>query len=187
MSGGGRFGGATQRLFYAAWPPATVAGQLARLAGWCQHRCGGVVTPQENLHATVLFLGELTAQETHLALRAGSAVQVPAFNLVLDRVEYWPGHNGHGLLVAVASQGCAPLAELRQQLRRACGVRLRAAPEAGVPHVTLARRVTQLAELPMEPVVWPVREYALVHSTARGGGHATARRYEPLAIWSSEV
>lgn len=125
------------RLFAAILPDdpfrdalETLAGGAVTLAG------GGKVTPRENFHLTLAFLGETSRQEA--ALEGLMAVEAPAFSLEPGPGGFFPGHRGNTLWQGV--KPCPSLAALQRQLwseltRR--GFSLEDRPF--LPHFTLAR------------------------------------------------
>lgn len=174
---GRRRQGVARRLFFALFPDEAARGALGRVARWCRHRSGGREVPDENLHLTLLFLGEINAYQAQLAERAGAAATVPPCRITLERVEYWPGA---GLLAAVPAAPLPALERTVRELRADLGAQLPLGREPFVPHVTLVRRVEVLAAVPISSIEWTVEGFALVES--RRGASGTPR-YEPVAAW----
>jgi len=166
------------RVFFALWPDTAVREALARLASRTLAASrAGVVRP-ENLHATVVFVGEVAPERRQELCAAARALRPDAFELILDHVGYWR-HNR----VVFAGTSTPPgvliefAARLADALRRAgCPIERR----AFVPHVTLARNARDPGPITLEPVVWRPRELALIESQ-RDGGKVV---YQPVDCWT---
>lgn len=138
------------RLFYASWPPATVAGALARWAEDARQDCGGRATPVERIHLTLAFLGEADAEA---AKRLAQTIRLPRCGFLLERSRYW----AHNRIVWV---GPAETPPALAALAAALGERGRFAA-----HITLIRKARPPRGLPPLPALnWPVEEFRLVNS-----------------------
>ena len=175
MTAGGR--AASQRVFFASWPDETTRAALKAAAGPRLPRAGRAV-PAENLHLTLVFLGNATAAQVERLAAIGAALAWPAVDVPLDRLDWWPRAR---VVVAAASTPPPALLALRAQLHgqlSAAGFRVEAHPFR--PHVTLARDAPALPRTTLAPpVAWPLGELALIASEAAPG----ASRYRPLARW----
>lgn len=167
---------ATERLFFALLPPPAIQAELGRLAAWCERRCGGRAVAPENIHLTLLFLGELTPAQAALARRAGDGLAVAPFEVRLERIEYWPGPRLYCAVPAGPLPAAAALAAALQQAVRDV-VAVPARPFSA--HVTLLRRPRRLHELPMLPIAWTATEFCLM-SARRVDGEL---RYVPVESW----
>jgi 2'-5' RNA ligase len=176
----------TARLFFALWPPPALADTLARLAGRCVARAGGRATRCETIHLTLAFLGDVDIARIDALLSAAATVRGKAFALCLDRAAIWR-HNG------IFQAGCStPPAELGE-LVRTLGVALARAgcvPADGsrrfVPHVTLARRMRDVAAEPppCPPLDWHCDHFVLVRSRLAADG-AFYERLAEFALMAS--
>ena len=135
--------------------------------------------PATNIHLTLVFLGDIDRARQPQVEAVAAAVSGRAFDLVVDRVEYWK----HNRIVWAGVERCpATLQALVADLGRAIaaeGFPLDRRPY--VPHITLlrdARRAPLQAALP--GVAWPVTSFALVESVARERGRAYEVRREWL-------
>jgi 2'-5' RNA ligase len=169
---------ATRRLFFALWPEADKQHELARLAQAVLPAHSGKVVATENLHATVLFLGSVSAAQQLCVESAASQLHTGSFVLSLDRVGYfrrpqvvWAGcRNLPPELLALVSglrSGCAP-----------CGMAVDDRPFE--LHVTLVRHVRADPGRPLVmPVSWALSRFALVESVSDAQGV----HYQPLRFW----
>jgi 2'-5' RNA ligase len=51
------------RLFFACWPDAALQEQLAQLGRQLQRQSGGKPSRRENLHLTLVFLGDVASSD----------------------------------------------------------------------------------------------------------------------------
>ncbi len=174
---------ASQRLFFALWPPAELATALSGIAAAATRRFGGQPSRRESLHLTLAFLGDVPFDAMPALLAAARQVAAPPFHLQIDRLGFWR-HN------CLLWAGCAPTPAL-QTLAAELGSALAAAgqplPErqrAFAPHLTLARKLpaaTSAAEVASHPCTglpaWPCTRFVLVASQLSAAGSV----YRPLA------
>jgi 2'-5' RNA ligase len=161
------------RIFYALWPDDATRSALSRLQAPMQGR----ITPAEDLHLTLVFLGTQATASLPALLALMAKLPAAAITLKLDCLGYFP-RNG----VAWAGMQHAPdtLAALNQALLAALAQQnIAVDPNARFkPHITLARDAAASAAAPdMTPIVWRADHVALVQSTGSG----TAPRYRLLA------
>ena len=92
----------------------------------------------DNLHATLVFLGELTPKKLREIQHLAAGVMVPRFSLTFDELGYWPKQE-----IAYLAPQETPVeleslvADLRQVARRS-GIKVD--KRRFLPHITLARR-----------------------------------------------
>lgn len=126
---------------------------------------------------TLAFLGERQEEEVRLALAVGAWIQVPRFELVLDRIDRWP----NGIVWMGCSKAPWELGALAHAL--ATGLEdagFRVAEPPFFPHVTLMRRSRgRLEGLATEPIVWSVAGFALMESQRLQSG----AQYRELQVW----
>lgn len=169
----------TARVFFAIWPDATAQQQLAGLAQQLETVCGGRKTRTENIHLTLVFLGEVASERLDALQLAVKDIKAQAFDFAVEEIRYWK-HNR--IAYAGTSRPPPQLLHLVSALQN----NLAAAGFAFdrqtlyMPHITLLRKAAchTLPEL-AEPIVWPVREWMLVKSAQVNGRSA----YLPLGRW----
>ena len=164
-----------RRVFFALWPDAVTRSALRFATQRAVQACGGRPIAKGNLHLTVAFLGELTAEGLAKA-RAVPPIQVGEFEITLDALGVWP----ESKILWLAPMAPPPaLGELEAQLWDGLAERgFRTEERIYRPHVTLARRARPIEEA-VVPVRWPVRELALVESLPYGKNV----HYELLETW----
>ncbi len=149
-----------RRTFIAINLPADVKKRLARFQGkWAD--VPAKWTPAENLHITVLFLGDLTEQDLAVACQAVKEVAKnhSSFNITLDKIAYGPeGKTGalnslsarpstiHGALVPpryiwAGGGEVEELSALKKDLEQALfeAIKFKMDKVAFTVHITLAR------------------------------------------------
>lgn len=155
------------RLFFALWPDDATRAELDRAGSWLHRHWGGRRMRADSLHLTLVFLGSVPQSKLPAILACADAVRAGGFELTLDRCGFWPRNRIGWLGMA---QPCDRLdalaAELRQSLADA-GTAFDARPF--FPHVTLLRNTGGGASPAFVPLRWPVREVALVSSSADAG------------------
>ncbi|EWG98918.1 RNA 2',3'-cyclic phosphodiesterase [Halomonas sp. BC04] len=166
------------RLFIALNPPDELRRRLGKLADFAHARCGGRRMPDESLHLTLAFLGEV---EVARAEELAEWVQGLAIAPGEWRLDGWGCFRRPGI-VWVGSQAPDPALD---ELQRALWHTLEAHGLAGrparfIPHVTLLRRAVSLdtGSFPEVDLDWPYNQVALIQSFTDQRG----ARYRTLAV-----
>ena len=170
----------SERLFLALWPDEQVRAQLSRVGELHLWQGGRAISPQ-NVHMTLVFLGDAAA-ERRACIEAGvGALRGNGFELSLSYVEW---RRRTGIVWVGADQVPSALVDLVAKLQAAlapCGC----VPETRSfrPHVTLARHVTHgPRRQEITPISWHAAGVSLVSSRLeRGGSDYTVVRRWPLA------
>ncbi len=165
--------GASQkdRIFFACLPGAEIATRIHVLAETLKREQGftGTLILPEHLHVTLFHLGDwqvLPQEIVEIAKRAAAEVVVPPFAVTFPRVESF--NNRTGIYPFVLTGEASPWSALRNTL----GAALRKNGLGGAvhledafkPHVTLLRDQHRAKSLHADPIVWPVRDFVLIHS-----------------------
>lgn len=168
---------ATRRLFFALWPDRAVREALAGLLEGEPPRTGRRV-PDGNLHMTLAFVGNVTAEQRSCMEAAAAAVEAAPFSVILDRLGYWPRPR---IVWAGASVTPPALIDLVARLDRGlsgCGYDPERRPYQA--HVTLTRKAyTGPRRHEIEPIVWAAEDFCLAESVAEDNGSV----YRVLARW----
>ncbi len=166
-----------ERLFFALWPGDQQRLALTRVQQKLPNHPGRLAHP-EDLHITLVFLGDLDRDRRACAEEAADQVSGTPFALSLDRFGCFPRAR---VLWCGASERPQPLLDLLHALNGGllgCGFRPERRPFK--PHVTLARKARPLPARELtHPIPWPVSQFALV--TARPGERP---RYRLVREWS---
>jgi RNA 2',3'-cyclic 3'-phosphodiesterase len=140
-----------------------------------QPQCGGKLVLSDNIHLTLVFVGEVDQADIMRVIDAASTVNPEAFLLQLDQVGAFRDSKVVWLGPMLTPP---PLSLLVNNLHNALS-------KAGfgfdnkpfVPHLTLLRKAGWLDRaMQYKSIAWPVKGYALVQSHSEPGGV----RYEVL-------
>lgn len=165
------------RLFLALMPPPGLRERLGALAGAAHARCGGRRMPDESLHLTLAFLGEVEETRAKALTEWVSRFDAPSGEW---RLSAWGRFQRPGIVwvggqapdPALVALHCRLWDELKSQ-------GLKGRPSRYVPHVTLLRRAERLetAGLPTPALTWRYNRLELVQSITDARGS----RYVSLA------
>ncbi|WP_374328471.1 RNA 2',3'-cyclic phosphodiesterase [Azonexus sp.] len=171
----------TARVFFALWPPAALADDLAGLAGQLTQLCGGKPTRTDTVHLTLAFVGEIDASRLPELAAAAQGLALPSFELTLDRLGYWP-HNR--IVWAGCSAPPVGLLELAATLRArvmAAGFPVDRGSAGFFPHLTLLRKAMRAppASTLEAPQGWRCQGFVLVrsHLSASGSRYRVVQHY----------
>jgi RNA 2',3'-cyclic 3'-phosphodiesterase len=165
------------RLFLALVPPPGLRERLGALADAAHARCGGRRMPDESLHLTLAFLGEVGDDLAVELAEEVRSLAIPAGRWTLDA---WGHFRRPGIVWVGGRRPDAALQRLHERLwDRLEARKLPGRPSRFIPHVTLLRRAERLEadDLPHLDLEWPYNQVTLIHSINDG----QAARYVPLA------
>lgn len=173
----------TLRVFFAIWPDDGVRKQLAGLAEQLREAalCSGRKTKAENIHLTLVFVGEVDASKLGALCRVADEIKdssACAFDFALEKIRHWKRNRIVYASTVEIPQGLINLVSTLTDALSAAGFSLE--QRAYKPHVTLMRDALcqSLPEL-AEPITWRVREWMLVKSEQTGDGPV----YTPMGRW----
>ena len=157
-----------RRLFFAIWPDTHVRHEISSRAEELCANVGGRRIVAQNLHITLHFLGDTSAEQQDCYSIAAASMQARAFRLQLDHFGYfrgprifWMGVRHEELLLQLhadlgsALDSCGYHAEHRRY----------------TPHVSLARRCRRSCKPRAAFTIdWPVDSFSLIESVQTGEG-----------------
>ena len=168
-----------QRLFFALLPDEAVRKQLRQFQKDLG-QAGGRPVPEENLHLTLLFLGNVEADKVNAVCGIAAGIEGESFDLTLDTLGGFRQNNARVLWLG-PSEPPPELGLLHQSLRRQVRkIGLRVGKGTYRPHITLVRKADPREKLPEDPVPgirWTACRYALIASELLPSGP----RYKVLA------
>lgn len=161
---------ATDRLFFALFPPASTAAQVYALQQDLRVRHGlwGRALAMDRLHVALCHLGDYDGLPNTIvakAREAASLVHAPAFDVMFDRALSFSGRPRNRPFVLHSHDGAHGVQDFQRQLGLAmasCGLGKLVRPYT--PHMTLLYDTADVAEHSIEPIVWRCTEFRLVHS-----------------------
>jgi RNA 2',3'-cyclic 3'-phosphodiesterase len=169
------------RLFFALWPDESVRDELHRAAQLAHQSAGGRLMRRDNLHQTLVFIGEIAEKRKPDLSAVASNIEAKLCQLQFGTVGYWR-HNH--IVWAAPVTTPAPLAQLVSALEAglsAAGVAYDSRPYS--PHVTLVRDAHRRAPLPSICFDWLLRDFVLVESVhdTRGAVYRVIERWPLIA------
>lgn len=179
---GGMNGPRTERLFLAALPDEAAARRIDAVAQALRRDAGlhGAPIGVDRYHVTLLFLGDCSPDDAAERVRRvaeGLDVRGHApFDVSFDRIAAFGRRTGRAPVVLRASGGVDRLAALHERLRTSTGSAV-ADGRPYTPHLTLMYDEGRVAERPIEPIGWTVREVVLVHSRIGRQRHTVLGRW----------
>ena len=156
------------RFFFALWPPPHAVVRFAEVADQCSRMFGGKPTRPETIHLTLAFLGEVPDERKPLVIEVAQSIRAKPFELCIDRLGYWRQNH----LLWAGCESISPglqcvVDDLHRTLREA-GIAFADDHPHFTPHLTLVRKMPELAEkggLPViEPIRWRCTRFLLVRS-----------------------
>lgn len=168
-----------QRLFFALCPDDDLLMQMAKLEDFGNMTEVGRCIPVDNLHITLVFLGQIDTLTRACIEQIAAEVGGDSFRLVLDRVGYWSRPQILWLAPSHVPSALTALFENMLAGLGKCRVTLDKRPYR--PHITLARKVKNPPpRIKFEPLIWHVRQYSLMESLPSPDGRVN---YQELACW----
>jgi 2'-5' RNA ligase len=148
------------------------------------HEFESNLTAMDRLHVTLFFLSEDESDARDYIIRmtheAARNVRMPSFEVSFDRIASFRGRPGHHPFVLLGGDGLRRLKLFRQalgaQLARN-GLKHLVKRDFN-PHVTLLYTEREVEEQPIEPIIWTVDGFVLIHSM---NGHTHLARW-PLRV-----
>lgn len=170
----------SKRLFFAIEPPATVQRQIVRWRAANFPAEAGRPVAAANLHLTLAFLGEVSAEKQQALSAMAGRIRQPGFTLNLDDAGQWLRSRVVWLGTRQPPRGLLQLANLlrAQAARSGCYQ----SPQPFHPHLTLLRNTAHAVAIPAPGFSWafPVTEFVLYESIF----HQGRTRYTPLTRWT---
>ena len=141
----------------------------------------GSFVQRENLHLTLEFLGECSAEERNRAMRAMDSLSFPSFRLKLDRLGFFSRPDGD--IWWVGAEEDPDLMGMQRSLHSLlAGEGFQLEKRRYRPHITLGRRVATAARAGrIEPIEADVRSVSLMLSERMGGQMVYTPLYEVAA------
>ncbi len=167
---------ASQRLFWALWPTDEIRQHLQSIQQKTVFKGFKTVRP-DNLHLTLVFLGQVSDEQKAFIIDQANQIQIPAFSVVLDGLSFW---KKQGIVCLTAKEHENAHQQLVEQLNEQaieCGIVTEKRPYR--PHVTLARYAKQAIRFEPPVLHWQVNSFVLCQSVSS----STRVHYRVLQQW----
>lgn len=171
----------TKRLFFALWPDDETRQKLSRAFVSSNYiNAEGQSFNVLNLHLTLHFLGNVSADKYSCVLKAAEKVSFNKFNLSLDA--YGVFEKARVLWLGL-SDVPLELTLLHNNLGKALSAcDYKAEDRAFTPHVTLMRKIKKIELEECTKVIdWPVDKFALIESVTVDGSVL----YKPVKFYNA--
>lgn len=155
------------RLFFALWPDEQAKLKLIRLNQAIESNGFKPVLPH-NLHATMLFIGNVDTDTEVLIKQTTLGISPKPFELKFDQLSYWSKPK---VICLTCSHIPVELKLLVIALNSAVasyGLPIEARPY--VPHITLTRHAHYLPSIKFEPIVLRPQAFMLAESCSESDG-----------------
>ncbi len=166
------------RLFFAIQPVKTIQKELGSLAKKLAIKWGGRSIKPENIHLTLLFLGETETEKINVLREAATNITGKRFALAIRETRFWKRNQ---IIYAHADSYPPELFSLVDAIKNTLhNAGFEFDNRAYKPHITLVRKTTR--HIPAEiqqPIEWPVKEWLLMQSKQTDQGI----RYITLGRW----
>lgn len=156
----------TQRLYFAVVPEPEVCERIVELAEAMrgEHGLQAVLTGEEVPLIIIQQVGDFPGVDARLlgrVMQAARKVQRPAFEVCFDYVGSLPG-DGRYPFALQCGQGADLLIDLQADILRCMQPVLGRVRPGPLPHIPLLTDSRQVAEQPVQPLRWLVREFVLL-------------------------
>ena len=171
----------THRLFFALWPSEQVRQSIVEVLSSLPPQVNGRVIQQQNLHATLHYVGQVAESTKDCMHAAAQSVKAEAFQLNLDRLGLFPK-------AKIFWMGAQNTPDQLMQLHVKLGTALEDCgfvtdERAFSPHFTLLRKCRgPVPENINFSIPWRVEEFVLVESITykEGVKYQVLERYSLL-------
>lgn len=157
----------TSRLFFALWPDDETRLNLACLSRSLTAN-GYRPVPPQNLHVTLVFLGQVDAATECLIKHSAASIVAQPFALTFDRLSYWPKPKVLCLTSTHTPDKLAMLVAALIDEAASCG--LKTDTRLYQPHITLVRPAQNLPDIDFEPLLWQAEAFCLMESCSTPDG-----------------
>jgi 2'-5' RNA ligase len=170
---------ATDRLFFAIFPPAATAARIYALQQDLRVRHGlwGRALAMDRLHVTLSHLGDYVGLPPAIVAKAheaASRVRAPAIDISFDRALSFAGRERNRPFVLRNSEGASVVQAFQRELGKAMALSgLGKFVRPYTPHMTLLYDSNDISEQSIDPVTWQCTEFRLIHSMLGQTRHVT--------------
>ena len=158
----------SRRLFLACWPDQTLQELLYDLARSLQKKQGGRTTARENIHLTLIFLGQVHQHQEQQLRQELRTLDVKQFDLELDQAGEFTHCRINWVGPRVIPRQLSDLHDALKHISHGLGIDTEDRPYQ--PHITLLRNSRSKAQQSIKPMPWKVERYCLIESKLKSEG-----------------
>ncbi len=155
----------TRRIFFALWPDDLTRQKLSEsLSSSVISELHGHIFKAQNLHLTLHFLGNVSAETFNCVLTAAEKIQFSPFDLTLDCYGVFKRPKVFWMGVSNIPPALYKLYEDLGDALAVCDYQVE--KRDFTPHVTLMRKIKRFdsGDKKIQPVFWHIKQFALVES-----------------------
>ncbi len=166
-----------KRLFFALWPDARTRQLIVNFKQSIKSDRLKQVKA-DNLHVTLLFLGNIDNKSEALIRKNVVNIDVEAFSLNFSQLSYWRKPRVLCLTTEQYSEQLLILVDALKNRAALCGITTEDRPYK--PHITLARKAVSDVSVDVQPITWQAEVFCLVESVNTADGV----HYRVLQSWN---
>ena len=166
-----------KRLFFALWPANETRKQIDKINQSINSK-GLKKVKCDNLHVTLIFLGNVDAESEALIRQSMKNISVQPFALYFDQLALWRKPRILCLATQQYDQQLLTLVDAIKKELEQCSLIME--DRIYKPHITLARKARRLIDINVQPIEWQVQSFCLVESlsTPRGVHYQVLQRWD---------
>ena len=166
----------SQRLFFALLPDAAAKSEISSLQQQLPKDALRIYQA-ENLHQTLVYLGEFAEADLMSLLTACQSIHLPPVEMQFEQLIFWPQPKVLCLLSQAVPNELLALVQALNEIAGSFDVKLDQRPYR--PHITLARKASEAIAIDFAPVRFTADEFVLMQSKSTDNGPV----YNPLYSW----
>lgn len=166
-----------KRLFFALWPSVATRKAVDKFNQTL--KVPGLKTVKaDNLHVTLVFLGNVDRQTERLIKRKVSGISAQQFMLNFNQLAFWHKPRILCLLSQTIEPQLLSLVDALTQVAEQCAIKVEDRPYQ--PHITLARKAQELINTNVLGIEWYAHSFCLVESchTTEGVQYRVVRQWK---------
>jgi RNA 2',3'-cyclic 3'-phosphodiesterase len=148
------------RYFFALWPDNLIRDEIVNRSSRLDLK--GSKTVKSNLHLTLVFMGKLHAKQLDDIISQAKSITCPTFDICLNHSGYFKNSKVSWLGLDSIPQTLLQLHRQLLEIIGQCSIDVK--PQRYKPHVTLTRNSSFFDTQLINPVLWSVKDFALIES-----------------------
>jgi len=156
-----------RRLFFALWPSDATRKSVGQFSQRIKARDLKIVKA-DNLHVTLVFLGNVDAQTERVIRQKASSIRAQAFILNFNQLAFWHKPRVLCLLSQLVDPQLLVLVGALMQIAEQSTIKIEDRPYR--PHITLVRKAQVLVNANVPAIQWYAGSFCLVESCSTPEG-----------------